>query len=124
MNLFIPRTPEHVVSAYSVATNASIQNVGDPLFLRILGIYPKAQGANCVNKAFNSDQCTAWRAGDDGPYYVGNKTNITEPNGDNGVTSSMYYDFLAGGVINWYNDIVAPGYTSNRYMCDFGDKKM
>ena len=124
MNLFIPRTAEHVVSSYAIATNGGIQNDGSPLYMYILGIYPKAQGANCVQKAMNSVACTTWRAGDDGPYYVGNKTNITEPNGDNGVTSSMYYDFQAGGVINWYNDISAPGYTSARFMCDFGDKKM
>jgi len=123
MNLFIPRTAAHVVASYKIATDSGIQSFGDPGFMYILGIYPKAQGANCSQKAMNSVGCATWRAGDDGPFYVGNKTNITEPNGDNGVTSSMYYTWDVNGVVTWYNDIVAPGYTSTQFMCDFGDKK-
>ena len=125
MNLLITRTPEHVVSSYKIATNAMIQGDASTNYIYIMGIYPKIKGATCSAKPFNSTtpQCD-WRAGDNGPWYVGNKVNITEPNGDNDLTASMYYVFDANGVVTGYNDIPAPGYTSDRYMCDFGDKKM
>ncbi len=125
MNLLITRTPEHVVSAVKVANNAMVLPDANPNYMYIMGIYPKMQGATCTNKSFASTtpMCN-WRAGDDGPFYVSNKVNIAEPNGDNGVTSSMYYSFDANGVALAYNDINAPGYTSATFMCDFGDKKM
>jgi cysteine-rich repeat protein len=125
MNLLITRTPEHVVSSYKVATNALIPPGANANYMYIMGIYPKVKGATCVSKAFNSATAMCnWRAGDDGPWYVGNKVNITEPNGDNDINASMYYTFDAQGVVTGYNDIVFPGYTSATFMCDFGDKKM
>ncbi len=125
MNLLITRTPEHVVSAVKVALNAAIPPGANANYMYIMGIYPKVKGATCTLKAFASTtpMCN-WRAGDDGQFYVGNKVNIGEPNGDNDLTASMYYSFDAQGVVLGYNDIVSPGYTSATFMCDFGDKKM
>lgn len=125
MNLLITRTPEHVVSAVKVANNALVLPGANPNYMYIMGIYPKLKGSTCVNKAFASatPMCD-WRASDNGPFYVGNKVNIGEPNGDNDLTASMYYSFDAQGVVLGYNDIPAPGYTSATFMCDFGDKKM
>ncbi|MEZ4453909.1 MAG: fibrinogen-like YCDxxxxGGGW domain-containing protein [Nannocystaceae bacterium] len=124
MNLFIPRTPAHQKSAWSIANNANIFNEANANYMYILGIYPKVKGATCTSTAFNSTSCTTWRAGDDGPFWCGTKTTITEPNGDNDVNASMYYSWNMDGTENWHNDIPAPGYTSQRFMCDFGDKKM
>ena len=125
MNLLITRTPEHVVSSYKIATNAAIQGDASTNYIYIMGIYPKVKGSTCSAKAFNSATVGCdWRASDNGPFYVGNKVNITEPNGDNDINASMFYTFDAQGVVTAYNDIPAPGYTSDRYMCDFGDKKM
>jgi len=125
MNLLITRTPEHVVSSYKVATNALILPGASPNYMFIMGIYPKLKGSTCTLKALASatPMCN-WRAGDDGPFHVGNKVNIGEPNGDNDLTASMFYAFDAMGVVTGYNDIVSPGYTSATFMCDFGDKKM
>ncbi len=125
MNLLITRTPQHVVSAVKVANNPMVLPDANPNYMYIMGIYPKVQGDTCTLKSFASTtpNCN-WRAGDNGPFYVSNRVDISEPNGDNGVTSSMYYSFDVNGVATGYNDINAPGYTSATFMCDFGDKKM
>jgi len=49
-------------------------------------------------------------------------SGVTEPNGDNAVNASMYYQFDASGTVTWYNDIPAPGYTSSQYICSTNDK--
>jgi flagellin-like protein len=113
-HLFVPRSQNDVVSAWNIANSGSDQNSE---YLRIFAIYPKFQGAACVNTAMNSVACTTWRAQDDGLFWVGSKTIITEPNGDNCVTGSMYYDWAGPGNVNWYNDINCPGYTSTRILC-------
>ena len=124
MQLFIPRTKEHLSIAYNVATNSNIGPGGDPNYMRILGIYPNSNGATCLRRAFTSSTAGCnWSASDGGSYYVSDRTNITEPNGDNNTTSSMYYGWLSGARIDWYNDIPAPGYTSRYFMCDTADKK-
>lgn len=124
MHLFIPRSPEHLAVAFSVATNPNIGPDGSSRYLRLLGIYPNSNGATCLQRAFKSGSAGCnWRARDNGPYFVSNRTDITEPNGDNNTSSSMYYGWDNNGNISWYNDIPNPGYTSERFMCDVQDKK-
>lgn len=123
MRLFIPRNKDHLSAAYSVATNSNIGPGGDPNYMRILGIYPKTKGATCLTRAFTSSTAGCnWRAGDNGDFYVSERTDITEPNGDNDINSSMYYSWLSGARVQWYNDIPMPGYTSRYFMCDTADK--
>lgn len=123
MHLFIPRNRPHLQVALQVATNSNIGPDASSRYLRLLGIYPKNKGARCVNVPFNSQRCTSWAAKDGGPYYVSDRTDITEPNGDNDTTASMFYNFDSSANIIWYNDIPSPGYTSERFMCDVQDKK-
>jgi len=114
MHLYIPHTRESLSSAWELA------NSGDdpsPEYLHILGIYPKTAGATCPNTAMTSETCTTWRAGDDGTFWVSERTDIPEPNGDNCVTGSMGYWWNPDGTINRYNDISCPGYTSDRFIC-------
>jgi streptogramin lyase len=121
MQLFIPRSPGHRNRALDIARNDSIGPSASDNYMRILGIYPRANGAVCTNVGFNSVSCSNWHASDDESYYVSSQTNITEPNGDNDTRASMYYTW-ADHEISWYNDAVYPGYTSQYFMCDIGDK--
>ncbi|TNF27919.1 MAG: hypothetical protein EP329_18850, partial [Deltaproteobacteria bacterium] len=131
MHLFIPRTKQHLLSAWQVATSNAYGPDATANYLYIMGIYPNwgdgfnggFDGAKCSSKAFhsNSPGCD-WHARDNGAFWVSERTNITEPNGDNNTDSSMYYGFDASGNVSWYNDIPSPGYTSSRFMCDTGDR--
>jgi len=112
-HLYVPRSERDLAYAWQVAHSGSDQSNN---YLYILGIYPKYQGATCTYTAFTSETCTTWRATDDGKFWVGTKTTISEPNGDNGVDGSMRYVWNANGTINTYNDITA-GYTSTRFLC-------
>ncbi len=117
--LFVPTSSEDLVYAWELAHSGDDQSNN---YLYILGIYPKIQGSasTCVRTAMTSEDCTTWRATDDGTFWIGTKTTITEPNGDNCEDGSMYYSWNGDGSINWYNDINCPGYTSTRFMCEKG----
>ncbi|MBN2798033.1 MAG: putative metal-binding motif-containing protein [Deltaproteobacteria bacterium] len=121
MQLFIPRSQAHLRAAYAVSYNAAIgPSAGN--YLYIMGVYPNYNGATCTTKALRtgSSGCN-WRAGDGHAFWVSNLTTITEPNGDNCTTCSMYYAFNSSGDVTWYNDVSA-GYTSRYYICQVGDK--
>jgi len=107
--LLVPRTAEHLRAAWDFVG-------GDAGYLTILAIYPRTTGNTCVSTAITSFTCTAWHAYDDGPYWVGTKTTITEPNGDNCPTCSMNYSWNSDGTISAYNDVPA-GYTSAKFIC-------
>ena len=126
MQLFIPRTAAHLLSAWQTATNASFGPSGSDAYLRILGIYPSAPGARCDLMALNSANASCgWRAGDSGQFWVSTRTDIAEPNGNSGdaglITSMSYTYDGSGNAISW-NDIPGAGHTSATFMCDVGDK--
>ena len=84
MNLFIPRTLDHKNSAWAIANDANIGPDASANYMYILGIYPKQNGATCVQQPMNSSNMNCgWKASDDGPWYVHEVNNTTEPNGDN-----------------------------------------
>ncbi|PKN54776.1 MAG: hypothetical protein CVU56_24675, partial [Deltaproteobacteria bacterium HGW-Deltaproteobacteria-14] len=121
MQLFIPRTPAHLASAWLVAKSATFGPDASANYLYILGIYPRANAATCVNQPLASgNPSCGWKASDDGSFWVTNRTDRAEPNGDNTTTGSMYYSFNTDGSVYVWNDITA-GYSSTRYMCDVGD---
>ena len=60
-------------------------------------------------------------ASDDGPYFVSERTDIGEPNGDNAVDASMAYAWAADGDAANYNDSASPGAASRYFMCDVAD---
>ncbi|MCA9719820.1 MAG: hypothetical protein KC468_34455 [Myxococcales bacterium] len=125
MHLFIPRSPAHKDVSYAIATDANIGPDGNQTYMRILGVYPKFNGATCSQQGMNSDNNNCgWQARDavdGGTFWVHNVNNITEPNGDNNVIQSMYYNWNVDASIQWHNDVTA-GYSSTRWMCDFADK--
>jgi hypothetical protein len=124
MQLFIPRTEAHLTAAYNVALDAGIGPSADTNYLYIMGIYPNQAGARCRNLALQSGVTNCdWRAGDDGVFWVSDRTNIGEPNGDNAIDQSMRYTFntSSAAVVN-YNDITS-GYSSRYFMCDTGVKQ-
>ncbi|MCB9743673.1 MAG: hypothetical protein H6740_13820 [Alphaproteobacteria bacterium] len=130
LQLFVPRTEAHKDAALGVALDASIGAGASVNYMYILGIYPNVgtggsgfNGSKCTNTQFNSDYCTNWGPDDSGPYWVGSNTGITEPNGDNDTNASMYYSWdTSTYAISWYNDIPRPGYASQYFMCQEGDK--
>ena len=123
MQLWIPRTLEHKNAGWAIANDANIGPGANPDYMRILGIYPSVQGATCLDQPMNSGNANCgWEASDGEGWYVHEVNNISEPNGDNSVTGSMYYQWQNNGDIQWHNDATAPGYTSRYYMCDVGDK--
>ena len=129
MHLFIPRTKRHLASAFAVASSVTFGPDASTNYLYIMGIHPKVSGGSvgagstCLNRPLHSRSAGCnWVARDGGNYWVTNRTDISEPNGDCGTTSSMYYGFNSDGSISWYNDIPTPGYTSARFMCDTADK--
>ena len=123
MQLFIPRSAQHLASAFAVATSAGFGPDGSTDYLHILGIYPNVKGAACANQPFNSGNAACnWSAADAGAFWVSNRTDIGQPNGNNDVDASMSYTFTADGAVQTYDDVVSPGYTSDRFMCDLGDR--
>ncbi len=114
MQLYVPHTQDSLVTAWALANSGSDPSSG---YLYILGIYPKVQGARCVNVAMNSQSCTNWTASDGGSFWVGNITTLSEPNGDNCLTGSMGYTWNSNGMISSYNDLSCPGYSSSRFIC-------
>lgn len=124
MQLWIPRSAAHAESGWTIANDGGIGGAGSPDFMRILGIYPNFNGATCANQAMNSSNPNCgWDASDDGTWFVHAANNISEPNGDNDVNGSMYYQWQGNGQIQWHNDIGGAGYSSAFYMCDVGDKQ-
>ena len=123
MNLFIPRSPAHLVSAWQVAKSTSYGSDGHAYYLRIMGIYPPNAGDTCLNTPLRSgNPSCAWVASDGGNFFVSDLTTVAEPNGNNSPTVSMYYDFDASGVPYHWDDLTSTIPTSTRFMCDVGDK--
>jgi hypothetical protein len=122
MQLWIPRSLAHKNSGWAIANDANIGPGASPGYMRILGIYPAFNGAQCQRQPLNSDNPTCdWRASDGQAFYVHSSNTFTEPNGDNTTTGSMVYDWNPNGDLLGLNDIVE-GYSSSLYMCDVGDK--
>ena len=123
MQLWIPRTQEHVLSGWAIANDANIGPDAGPTYMRLLGIYPDQNGATCNLQPMNSDnQNCNWSASDGEAWWVHERNNINEPNGDNSTEGSMFYSWFMDGSLNHHNDIPGLGYNTNRYMCDVGDK--
>ena len=114
-HLYIPRSQSDLARAWALANSGDDQSSE---YLRIMGIYPKFNGARCDGKPFNSDTPNCdWRAGDDGPFWVSDTFIHNEPNGDNRTDASMlYYAWNSDGTIAGYNDI-GGHYTSSRFIC-------
>ncbi|TNF32367.1 MAG: hypothetical protein EP329_10460 [Deltaproteobacteria bacterium] len=123
MQLFIPRSAQHLASAFAVATSGGYGPDGSAEYLRIMGIYPNAAGAACANQPFNSGNTGCnWAASDGGAYWVSNRTDIGQPNGNNNLDGSMSYSFNVDGAVTAYDDVAGVGYTSDRFICDLGDR--
>ncbi len=123
LNLFIPRSEQHLASAWDVANDTSAGGEATEEYLWIMGIYPDWNGATCTNTAFNSDSANCdWSARDGRDFWVSDLTSISEPNGDNDVSASMIYKYDADGVVTSYNDTRAPGAETDHFICSRGDK--
>ena len=113
MEVIVPRTKAHATAIYSWNGNV-VPN--------LYNVFPKYNGAQNI---FNwtgrckGQPCTFWMT-DNGNGDVA--CGGFEPNGDNNVIGSMYYQWQANGDIQWHNDIPGDGYSSSFFMCDVGDK--
>ena len=121
MRLFIPRSQAHLRAAWHVGHDTSIGPSTSGEYLYIMGVYPNSNGTTCSRIALHSGSSNCnWHAGDRGGYWVSNSTGISEPNGDNCTTCSMYYRFNSSGDVTAYNDVTA-GYSSRYFTCQVGD---
>ncbi len=145
MRLVVPRTQAHLRAAVAIARNASIVTVGtatsSDLYMRLLGIYPGVKGATCngsiMNTATGTRPCNWGPSGPtpfaaasglnvtgeplNVPYFLHNRTNFGEPNGDNCTTCSMNYNYDGAGDVSGFNDLNAH-ITTSQFICDVGDK--
>lgn len=134
MNLFIPRSQQHLAAAIEVAGSPELGPVdggaeGDlTTYLKIMGIYPVTPGTSCPGLPLNSSTCPQWKASDGGPFWVTDKIlDVTEPSTSNCADCSLSYiwdpkldpplvtyeAFKDGGI----------GAKSTHFLCDVGDKK-
>ncbi|RVU40728.1 DUF4215 domain-containing protein [Lujinxingia sediminis] len=123
MQLHIPRSPAHLTTTLTLARNPDVGPDANIHYARIFGIYPDFDGATCVNTPFNSSSADCdWSASDDGPFFIGLRNNIPEPNGDNTTAGSMGYSWYSDDTVEGYNDLPGQGFTSSRFICQVGDK--
>jgi len=131
MQLFIPRSAEHLTAAHGVATTENVLPVGGggkllgPDYLQIFAVYPLKAGVSCLGKPLVPANCPQWVAGDGGPWYISKLVaNPVEPDpADACLGCSMIYTWNADASIKSYKTLPAPGGSSLRFMCDVGDKR-
>lgn len=130
MKLLVPRSPDHLAVAYSVAIGDDILPVGGGQklsgsdYLQILGIYPKQSSKSCLGNALSSATCPQWGPADGGPWFIANTVkNPSEPDPDGACLScSMLYTWSPDAAVKNYKTLPNPGGSSLRFMCDVGDK--
>jgi len=129
MNLFTPRTAEHLAVAWTIGTTENVLSMGNggsstsPDYVTMMAIYPAVPGESCVSAPFNSNDCAEWVAGDGGAFYVTAEGIEGEPSVNNCEGCSMEYAYddqgtLVGYAASKFNG----GYKSAEFFCDVGDK--
>jgi cysteine-rich repeat protein len=129
MRLWIPRSPEHLVSGYTFATSANLPPVGGgdnaagADYLRILAVYPVTDGVSCPGMPLTPGGCPEWDAGDHEDWYITDtSTSLIEPDPDGACPNcSMSYVWNGDGTVKTYK-AVPNGGSSFRFLCDIGDK--
>ena len=129
MNLFIPRTAEHLASAWTIATSDNVLPLGSGGisssvdYVTMLGIYPAIAGESCVSAPFNSNDCAEWIAGDGGAYFVSAEGIEGEPSVNNCEGCSMEYAYdMEGTLVGYAASKFNGGHKSGEFFCDVGDK--
>ncbi|MCY1054484.1 DUF4215 domain-containing protein [Nannocystis sp. SCPEA4] len=129
MHLLVTRSPDHVKSAYQVATTQNVDPVGGGTvgagvdYLAILAIYPAMPMATCDGGALNSAECPGWRAGDDQVFWVSDVAYDDQPDSDHCAGCSMIYKWNPDGTAKSYMTVsFGEGASSYRFLCDVGDK--
>ncbi|MCB9705583.1 MAG: hypothetical protein H6711_27185 [Myxococcales bacterium] len=128
MTLLAPRTPEHVLSAFTAATTENVMPKGggavmaDKNYISILGIYPVEAGMSCVGMPFNSTDCPEWQANDGGVFYISDSPISDQPATKNCAGCSMIYDWNDDGtVLDYAAFTIQGGGKSDLYMCTVND---
>jgi len=131
MQLFIPRSADHLAAAWTIATSDNLIPLGDGgtptsgAYVTMLGIYPDVVGQSCPGAPFNSEACPEWTAGDGGTFFVSAEAYEDEPSADNCAGCSMEYAWDDQGVLFGYavvKGVGNTGYRSTEFFCDVGDK--
>ncbi|HFE47123.1 MAG TPA: hypothetical protein ENJ18_16830 [Nannocystis exedens] len=126
MDLLIPRTPDHLAAAITVALEENVPplegavSTGDS-YLSIFGIYPGVPGDSCVGSPLNSDDCAEWIAADGGVYFVSDEGIEGEPSTNNCEGCSLDYIWMDGQLLG-YQATKFGGGKSGQFFCDVGDK--
>ena len=131
MQLFIPRSPEHLAAAWTIATSDNLLALGDggtsnsDAYVTMLGIYPDVVGQSCPGAPFNSVDCPEWVASDGGAFFVSSEPYEQEPSADNCAGCSMEYAYDEQGVLIGYavvKGVGNTGFKTTEFFCDIGDK--
>jgi hypothetical protein len=127
MHLLVPRTPVHLRNAYFVGLDTNIAATGGEDFLRLLGVYPEADGAGCASTPMTStNEACEMRASDDGPFFVHDRNDIEEPDGSDSLSdeSPIYtWNRIEDQVEVATISEAGPGEaTAQRFLCVVGDK--
>jgi len=129
MRLWIPRSPEHLLSGYAFATSANLPPVGGgdntagADYLRILAVYPVTDGISCPGMALTPADCPEWDAGDHKDWYITDtSSSAVEPDPDGSCPNcSMSYVWNGDGTVKTYKAVPSGG-SSFRFLCDTADK--
>jgi hypothetical protein len=129
MQLWIPRSPAHLMSGYTVATTENLQPIGGGTklasadYMQILGIYPETENMSCAGMPLTDLDCPEWVASDDEDWYVSDVSkSMVEPDPDLSCADcSMIYTWNLDGTVKTYKTVPSGG-TSLRFFCDIGDK--
>jgi len=129
MHLLVPRSADHVKSAYMVAIGDNAPPVGGGFiskgaeYLAILAVYPGVLGATCEDKGLNSVDCPQWHAWDEQRFWVTDIPVPGEPSDEHCLGCSMYYKWNLDGTLKSYTTVpFGEGASSYRFMCDIADK--
>ncbi len=124
MQLWIPRTPDHLEAGVEVALDPGVPPTANIGYLEIMGVRPKELGSTCGGQPLNSDnENCGWEAADGETFFVTDSAMGPEPNGDSTETTvvSMQYFWSDGGELADFNDWPG-GWQAPRFLCDVGDK--
>ena len=128
MQLFVPRSAEHLARSWEVATSENVMwyggvnGVDSDEFVSMFGIYPVEVGTSCPDKPFNSTDCPEWAASDGNAYFISAASQMDgEPSVSNCEGCSAGYYWFGDGTLEGYQALKF-GSKSLKFFCDVGDK--
>jgi hypothetical protein len=127
MQLFVPRSAEHLSVAWRVATEETeLKPVGggtDPIsseYLQVLAVQPVTPGESCEGKPLNSEECPEWEAADKFDFFISSEGLPDQPGANNCEGCSPFFEWNDDGTLKSIETFMngGDGATSEYFMCD------